>query len=897
MRFRPLLPSALILLAAWSCKSSDGTSEAKSGPAEPGGSAPESIDSEAMGATGPSEPGEASAFAIPAGAPEGAAGNAGGQDPANQDFLDQESERIKRLNQRREFLSGQYLQQGDALVERGDLEGALVEYANALEVDPSNQEARDAMRRVQGWLGDRYAQVPDFMEDELEREVVRRQQARIAAEEFTLQGDQALREGDYDEAIGKYRQAELILRYHPLVATASLDEQILRNKLESALGLRESARLEDRQQAEREAEELRLRKEEEAREYRANQLRALYKDSWAAYQRENYKQAENLANQILLLDPGNEDAIAMRDVARTARHQHVDETIRRDMREQWIRTFEELDLLGVPQVSPLIFDDLERWSEVSQRRPYEFDRLADPVSQMDTELILDKLDQSRVAPKFGIDGEGAPLDEIATFLQQVTGVNFIISNRVREDLDEDETSVYLDLPDRSVRKVLELISEVSESLRWKIEDGVVKFVTVDEMIGGQVLRMFDVQDLIHPVRDFPGRELNVEPSGGLEPFDEDFPEREALVVTSDSLEGLIRDNVEPESWDADPNNALRITEQGVLVVNQTPDVLEKIQKLLDDLREATGIMVDIEARFLNVQDNFLEDIGVDFRGLGSPGPGTSEFFNDFGDPSAQQDLGQEIGQDTSLGAFFDEGDNGDIKARIENLYDLDLGDEDVLTPSGGLSFQWVYLNDLQLEMILRAVSKSERVEIVTAPRLLVFNTARANLTVLNQLAYVQDFDVEIAQGASIADPIVNVVEDGVILDVRPVVSADRRFITLEMRPTVAVLRRPIAEVTTTLGAASSVTIQLPELEISRVRTSVPMPDGSTVMLGGMKLSERQDLRSGIPILNQIPVLSFLFERKGSFVSKRKLLILLKARIVIPQELEPSPAQLGQFTPR
>ena len=132
---------------------------------------------------GGGEPGEASAFAIPAGAPEGAAGNAGGQDPANQDFLDQESERIKRLNQRREFLSGQYLQQGDALVERGDLEGALVEYANALDVDPSNQEARDAMRRVQGWLGDRYAQVPDFMEDELEREVVRRQQARIAAEE------------------------------------------------------------------------------------------------------------------------------------------------------------------------------------------------------------------------------------------------------------------------------------------------------------------------------------------------------------------------------------------------------------------------------------------------------------------------------------------------------------------------------------------------------------------------------------------------------------------------------------------------------------------------------------------------------------------------------------------
>ena len=53
-------------------------------------------------------------------------------------------------------------------------------------------------------------------------------------------------------------------------------------------------------------------------------------------------------------------------------------------------------------------------------------------------------------------------------------------------------------------------------------------------------------------------------------------------------------------------------------------------------------MVDIQARFLKVEDNFLEDIGVDFRGLGQPGLGTNNSFNDFGDPSTQLDLGKEI---------------------------------------------------------------------------------------------------------------------------------------------------------------------------------------------------------------------------------------------------------------
>jgi type II secretory pathway component GspD/PulD (secretin) len=174
----------------------------------------------------------------------------------------------------------------------------------------------------------------------------------------------------------------------------------------------------------------------------------------------------------------------------------------------------------------------------------------------------------------------------------------------------------------------------------------------------------------------------------------------------------------------------------------------------------------------------------------------------------------------------------------------------------------------------------------------VFNTARANIAVMNQVAYVQDFDVEIAQAASIADPIIKVVEDGVVLDVHPVVSADRRFVMMELRPTVATLKRPIKEVATTLGSQNSVTIQLPELDIQRVKTTVPMPDGGTVMLGGLKVSEKQDIRSGVPILNKIPVLRFLFERKGHYAANQKLLILITATIVIPQEHEPTPAQLG-----
>jgi type II secretory pathway component GspD/PulD (secretin) len=865
MRSRSLLVPSLLVTVVAACRSNE--------PSGPSASEPAQRPAPSTSPSGSSSTAEPTSSAPSARQDLGAAG-----------------ERVERLKAQSDFLSGQYIQQGDALLEQADLQGALTQYSQALEVDPDNQEARERMRRVQALMGEGFGGAAQGIQDAVERETVRRAQARLEAEQLSIDGDAALRAREYDKAIESYRRALNILRYNPLIADQTLDERVLDQKLQSAVQLAEENDAATRVAQEEAARAERMAREEEQRGYRETTLRQLYAEANAAFQRERYGEAQTLAEQILLYDPGNEAATEMRDIARDARHLATNESNRRAYRENWVRTFEELGAMGKPQVDTVVYD-LARWREVQARKPYEFGG-ADPVDAADKAAVLRILGERRVPARFGADGEGAPLEEVASYLQNVTGINFVLSTKVRDELDESEKAIQLDLPERSVKQLLDIITEVRENLRYKVEDGVVKFVTKDELIGGQVLRMYEVRNLIRPVRDFPGREINIQPSGGVPESDEELPEREFLVITEEGLDELIRANVAPESWDADPANALRIS-NGTMVVNQTPEVHAKIQKLLEDLREATGIMVDIQARFLTVEDNFLEDIGVDFRGLGAPGKGTNAFFNDFGDSTAQQTLGAELGSDTELGAFLDEGDDGDIRGRTENLFDRFLGDEDVLTGSGGLQLQWTYLNDLQLEMILTAVSKSERVQLVTAPRILVYNTARSNLAVMNQVAYVQDFDVEIAQAASIADPIISVVEDGVILDVRPVVSADRRFVTLEVRPTVAELQRPIRTFTTTLAASgSSVTIQLPEVEKSMIKTSIPMPDGGTVLLGGQKIHQNQDLRSGVPILNKIPLLSFLFERQGTFVSNRKLLILLKAKIVIPQEDEPTPAQMG-----
>jgi len=807
-----------------------------------------------------------------------------GQEPSIQDNA---ATIALRREQNRE-LAKTFVERGNEAYSRADFKGALELFAGALELDPTSETARARFRAAEDALGMPASQAAETFRDDQQVLRIKEAAARMETDRFSSAGDRFLREGAYDDAILSYRKAQIVLRNWPLIATESLDERIIENKLQEAIKLRDEAVLAATLQAREEAQRLVEERERGERERRENKLKSYYENANRAFVELDYQQSEKWTDLILASDPGNQLARQLKSIAREARHDQTAAKQRIDYREQWHRTFDELSTMNLPQTGAIKFD-LERWRDVRGRQPLS-SLMMDSSKDATRDAIMARLENTLVVPKFGDAQEGSPLASVKAFLQQNTGVNFEISAAVRDELDEAETSIRMDLPERSVLKVLQIIAATKENLRWKITDGTVSFVTAAEMTGGQVRLTYSVQDLIYPIKDYPGREINVQPSGGIAESDEDIVEREANVVTTGQLEELIRNNISAESWNTDPANSIRITETGTLVVVQTPEVQRQIQDLLADLREATGILVDIQARFMRVEDNFLEDIGVDFRGLGLPGLGANGVaLNDFGD--GQSEFGRVVGQTRDVGAFFDDGQDGSFRARTEALYDTQLG-RDTISGSGGLSFQWTFLNDLQLQLILRAVSKSERLEIVTAPRIVVHNAARGNLSVLNQVAYVSDFDIEIAQAASIADPIIAVIQDGVILDVRPVVSADRRFITLEMRPTIAQLTRPIEERPTSTGTQNTVNIQLPEVEIQRVRTSIPIPDGGTVLLGGLKESTNRDQRSGTPILNKIPVLSALFERKGNFIANKKLLILLNAQIVIPAEFTPTPAELG-----
>ncbi len=794
-------------------------------------------------------------------------------------------------SQRNALIATTRVSLGNDAFERGDFSGAASHYAQASLLDPSNVQARDGSRRSQAALEGNGYDI-DSAENVLQTAQARVTANRIRIEGIVRDGDQAMSRGQYAKAAEHYLIAKQAVDYNPNLAVGALDSSLVSSKYNQAISARNDLESNERSDMAAAAEAEAATIEADRVSYRNNLIATHLSDANEHFLNGFPTKTVTTLETLLQLDPGNTTAISLRAIALEAAHQNRAVSTSSRFREQWQRTFEELRHIAIPPKSHFAFD-IDYYNEVVSKRS-SLDATSDiKKTDVTTVKINNKLDSTMITPTFDNS-----LEEIVPNLSAFSGVNFFITRAVQDDIDEDLKMIRINFKNPlPISRVLRIMEDVMLSeVKFVVRNGAVYVVTAEEADTESVTRQYEVRDIVNTIKDFPLPDYNLAPSGGIEPSEEELPESEATVLTADDLQTTIEESIEPDSWDGELHS-LSI-ENGTLIAHHRPEVLDEIAQMLEDLRAPANIMVDIKVRFLLVEDSFLEDVGVDFRGLGDDAtsgvPGDvgsiNTVFNDFGDstnygsPGAPGVLG--TGQDVGA-AYAEAGEDILIIARTEQLYDNQLGDAD-FEASGGFAMQYAWLDDTELQMILRAVKKSKRSEMVIEPSLMVHNTARANLVVANQVSYISDFDVEIASSASIADPIVSVANDGVFLDVRPVVTADRRFIWIDVRPTVANLKRPIATLQTSLGTGSPVNLMLPELELQKVRTRALVPDGGTLLLGGMKIVKEKSIESGVPFLSDIPILSFFFSRKGTYETYQKLLILLTAKIILPEEHEPTP---------
>jgi len=774
-------------------------------------------------------------------------------------------------------------------------EDARNEAAWVLEFDSQNQEAREILARCTQILGDQSG-VPlrGQVADLITQDRIRQERERTMVENELRQGRAHLDQRSFGRAIDSFERAVTALRFSTYVQA----NDPLRKEAEALLAGARDAKVQaeqeslDRAKTASAAELDRIARDQQIS--KELKVASLLEAANVQFQGGNYARTVNLVDQALLLDSTNPTALSLRDLADRARHNAQLDASGERWRTEWNKTFLELQQSTVPQTDTVVFDPA-RWADVSKRQPASFSvqsELETPENQAVSKILHDTVLEHNFA--------SATVQDWANYYSQVTQVTFFVTQEVRDMAAETTTLSEFRLPRRSVIDALKAI-QMKTGVAFRVRDGLVQLTTPDKAIGNLILKPYNVRELVQGVQGKPGANLRLPVPGDDTPlFPEPEEETQPSVVDEGRLQELIKATIATDKWDGSPFTMNML--QGQLFVRADAETHAEVDNLINELRRHVGIQVDVESRFLKVEDSFLEDVGIDLRGLGNQsaqgltgrgleknGDRQNAGFDDFG-PRQQQNAAVPglVGTGTSPGVFFDDGPDGDIMARVENLYSQTLGGRNGgLTNAGGLSLQYAFLDDTEVEVVLRAVSKQERSEQIEAPRLMIYNNTRASMHYLRNIAYIRDFEVEIAQAAAVANPVIGTVHDGVALDVRPVVDSDLKFITMELRPTVMTLQLPIPTFTTTLGVGQPISIQLPEVTLQRVRTTVTMPDGGTMMLGGMRLVERQNLRSTVPLLGNLPGLSWLFSRNGTSVQNRKILILIRARIVLMEESEPN----------
>ena len=240
------------------------------------------------------------------------------------------------------------------------------------------------------------------------------------------------------------------------------------------------------------------------------------------------------------------------------------------------------------------------------------------------------------------------------------------------------------------------------------------------------------------------------------------------------------------------------------------------------------------------------------------------------------------------------------------------------------NFGFAILSDIEAYFLIQAAQGNTRSNVMQAPKVTLFNGQNAFISDSTQRPFVTSVVPVVGDFAAAQQPVITVLSEGTAVNVQAVVSSDRRFVRLTLVPffsqignveqfqfegTRSTKSKSSDEKTGLAGDAAAgaglnasletqakssgeqevfsrgTTIQLPEFIFTTVTTTVSVPDGGTVLLGGIKRLREGRNEFGVPILSKIPYVNRLFKNVGMGRTTDSLMLMVTPRIIIQEEEE------------
>ena len=378
----------------------------------------------------------------------------------------------------------------------------------------------------------------------------------------------------------------------------------------------------------------------------------------------------------------------------------------------------------------------------------------------------------------------------------------------------------------------------------------------------------------------------------------------------DSLIDLIVSTVEHDSWMENGTGDGEIQPFPTnlsLVISQTQRVHEQIADLLEQLRRLQDLQVTIEVRFIRLTDSFFERIGIDFDFNIEDGVGIFDATT-FEPGRASATVGISANPSSLSDPLPDFTVDMDIPFRNSSF--------GLATPQFGTAqdvgqFGFAILSDIEAFFLINASQGDRRANVLQAPKVTLFNGQQAIVLDTSFRPFVISVIPVVGEFAAAQQPVIVVLSEGTTLTVQAVVSDDRRYVRLTLVPffsQVGDVQTFTFEGSETSSSSSNTTdddddgndetndnsnqiirsgttVQLPTFQVISVSTTVSVPDGGTVLLGGIKRLNEGRTEFGVPLLSKVPYVDRLFRNVGIGRETDSLMMMVTPHIIIQEEEE------------
>ncbi|MFG0258105.1 MAG: hypothetical protein ACF8GE_09410 [Phycisphaerales bacterium JB043] len=791
-----------------------------------------------------------------------------------------------------------------------------------------------------------------LIDQEIGNREIQLQQARAEFDNFLDQANRALAAGDTERARQLAGEARLRLAENRGVFSQQEYETRLNQQqgtLQSIAAAEQQILAEGQRTRDAELADEARRQDLQRQRERSEKIRESLLRIRSLQEEQKYDEALLVVDQLLFLDPQNPAGLLLKDTLQ-------DVIIYREwsqaQRDKSLGIAREINNIQRGLVMPDgILEYPADWPEISFRRGGAETFAESPEDRR----VLSELESRRIPASFTDNA----LEDVLDFIATITNLNFDVDWDSLADVGVDpDTLITLNLQPLPARVVLDRVldrasPDAFSRAGWAVQDGVLVVASEDALRQNTFIVIYDVQDLLFQVpsfREVPDLDLgSIQQGGGgggtqtqidLEESDE-LTREEMLTRIID----IVQTNIDTDGWADNGGTTGQIQElNGNLIITNTAKNHRQISSLLNQLREVRSIQINVETRFLAVQEDFFEQIGFDMdivfnamntqyddalaqqlaftnleltdggrRNLlpsdlvttyfgGGRFAGTSNWQltnpDEIFDPQFLPEYGV---VDTPFVTTAPDGlsmipvQQGS-KGLAEALFGGSTFANQILQNAPALGTALTFLDDIQVDILLEATEADNRAVQLNAPRLTFTNGTSATISVVTQTAFVSDLQPVVGTRSVAFDPQPGTVSEGFFMLVDGVVSADRRYVTMEIQTGISRLVElvpfQVSAQTTGGGADDTGTdnnfqanLQQPTIETTIIRTGSTVPDQGTMLLGGQRFATETEIETGVPVLAQLPLLNRLFSNRIESKEERTLLILLKPTILIQSEEE------------